>query len=304
VYAELLGGGADVEAWRTGLSNWQRWGPGDRLGTLNFITPEKRIAAARQVVVGETVPCSRPLETGAGGDDPIPATHVMVRTRSTDAAADFLALAAHGYATSHVDALVHFSHGGRTYNGYAASRSGPAVAVTPVGVDAIGAGVVSRGVLIDVPAARAVEWLEPGTAVTVDELADTATRSGVSIEPGDVLLVRTGRWQRRAARGAWDTSERMAGLDPRCLPWLHEHGVAMLGCDGISDVLPSLASGSRLPIHEIGLVFLGMPLLDNLDLDALAAACARLQRWEFLFVAAPLLLPNGTASPLNPLAIF
>ena len=121
---------------------------------------------------------------------------------------------------------------------------------------------------------------------------------------GDALLVRTGRWRWRATHGAWDASSLAAGLDASCLPWLHERNVATLGCDGVSDVLPSRVEGVGMPIHTVAIVAMGVHLLDNLDLDALAAACAEEQRWEFLFTVAPLILRRGTASPVNPIALF
>jgi len=118
--------------------------------------------------------------------------------------------------------------------------------------------------------------------------------------------VRTGRMARQKKLGAWDSrNEGMAGLDPSCLPWLHERRIAVLGCDGVSDVLPT-GYGNELifPIHVGMLVAMGVHLIDNADLDALGAACARLARYEFMFTMLPLILERGTASPVNPVAIF
>jgi kynurenine formamidase len=116
--------------------------------------------------------------------------------------------------------------------------------------------------------------------------------------------VRTGRWAQHAARGAWDPRQKLAGLYASCLPWLHERGVAALGCDGVSDVVPSQVEDVPLPIHSVAIVAMGLHLLDNLELEALARACAEERRWEFLLVVAPLVLFRGTASPVNPIAIF
>ena len=121
---------------------------------------------------------------------------------------------------------------------------------------------------------------------------------------GDALVVRTGRWRWRAAHGAWDAGSLAAGLDASCLPWLHERDVAALGSDGVSDVLPSRVDGVGMPIHTVVIVAMGVHLLDNLDLEALATACAEEARWEFLFTVAPLVLRRGTASPVNPIALF
>ncbi len=125
------------------------------------------------------------------------------------------------------------------------------------------------------------------------------------VEEGDVLFVRTGRAKLRKAKGAWDVfQEGMAGLDATCLPWLHERKIAVLGSDGISDVVPSGYKELALPVHTCVLVMMGLHLIDNADLDAVAEACARNRRYGFQFVMAPLILKQGTASPVNPLALF
>jgi kynurenine formamidase len=96
----------------------------------------------------------------------------------------------------------------------------------------------------------------------------------------------------------------MAGLDASCLAWIHEREVAVLGSDGVSDVVPSGIDEVRLPVHSVAIVAMGVHLLDNLDLDELSGACAAAGRWAFLLVVAPLVLQRGTASPLNPIAVF
>ncbi|MGH7841764.1 MAG: cyclase family protein, partial [Candidatus Binataceae bacterium] len=127
----------------------------------------------------------------------------------------------------------------------------------------------------------------------------------VKVEEGDVLFVRTGRAKMRKAKGGWNAfQDGMAGLDTSCLPWLHERRIAVLGSDGVSDVFPSGIEKFALPIHVCTLVMMGLHLIDNADLDALATACARLGRYEFQFLMAPLILERGTASPVNPLALF
>jgi len=124
------------------------------------------------------------------------------------------------------------------------------------------------------------------------------------VRSGDALLVRTGRWRWRAAHGPWDLGTLAAGLDASCLPWLRARDVATLGSDGVSDVLPSRVEGVGMPIHTVAIVALGIHLMDNLDLDAVAEACAEERRWEFLLTVAPLVLRRGTASPVNPIAVF
>jgi kynurenine formamidase len=296
-------GTADVLALHQTLSNWGRWGDDDQLGALNLITPEVTAAAAATVRTGRTVSCARALDTRPSADNPTPVAHHMTGTFTEGMGADYFAVSPHGFATSHIDALCHIFHEGRMFNGY------PAEAVTAHGATKLGIhhlqdGIVTRGVLLDIPAQRGADALEPGEPVFPEDLEAAEERAGLRVRAGDALLVRTGRWRWRAEHGAWDTGRTAAGLDASCLSWLHERDVATLGSDGVSDVLPSGVEGVVMPIHTVVIVAMGVHLLDNLDLDALAAACAEEARWEFLFTVAPLVLHRGTASPVNPIALF
>jgi kynurenine formamidase len=285
------------------LSNWGRWGPDDQLGTLNFITAEVTAAAASTVQTGQTVCCARPLPTQPGLDNPTPVVHHMTGTATEGYGADYFALASHGYATSHIDALCHIFHEGRMYNGYA-SEAVTAHGAAKLGIHHLRSGVVTRGVLIDVPAVRGVEAMEPGEPIFPEDLEASETETGVKVQRGDGLLVRTGRWRWREQHGPWPPHEGMAGLDASCLAWLHEREVAILGSDGVSDVMPSRVEGVPMPIHTTAIVAMGLHLLDNLALDELAEACAAAGRWAFLLVVAPLVLKRGTASPVNPIAVL
>jgi kynurenine formamidase len=285
------------------LSNWARWGPDDQLGSLNFITPAVTAAAASSVQTGLTVCCARPLPTRPAPDNNMPVLHHMTGTATEGYGADFLALAPHGYATTHIDALCHIFHQGKLYNGYS-SETVTAHGATKLGVHHLRSGIVTRGVLIDVPTARSVEALRPGEPIFPEDLEASERATGVTVQCGDALLVRTGRWRWRERHGPWPPDEGLAGLDASCLEWIHAREVAVLGSDGVSDVMPSRVDEVPLPVHSVALVAMGMPLLDNLDLDALHDVCAGTDRWTFLFVVAPLVLIRGTASPVNPIAVF
>ena len=285
------------------LSNWSRWGAHDQLGTLNLITREKRVAAARLVRSGRCVSCARPLPTVPAADNQTPVVHLMTATATEGYGGDYVALAPHGYSTSHIDALCHIFHDDRMYNGYPATRV-TARGALELAIDALRDGIVTRGVLLDAAGARGADALEPGEQIFVDDLERAEESAGVRASDGDVLLVHTGRWRHRAKHGGWKAHERLAGLDASCLPWLHARGVAALGCDGVSDVLPSRIDGVALPVHSVALVAMGLHLIDNLELGRLAEARAAEQRWEFLLTVAPLVLERGTASPVNPIATF
>jgi kynurenine formamidase len=294
---------ADVVALHGSLSNWGRWGPDDQLGALNLVTPEVTAAATATVRSGQTVSCARPLNTEAAADNPAPVAHHMIGTATEGWGADYFALAPHGFATSHIDALCHIFYEGKLFNGYDTGTV-TAHGATRLGIHHLQDGIVTRGVLLDIPAVRGVEALEPGEAIFPEDLEAAEERAGLRVRPGDALLVRTGRWVWRATHGPWNIAAQAAGLDAACLPWLRERDVATLGSDAVSDVMPSRVEGVGMPIHEIAIVALGLHLMDNLDLDALAAACADEGRWGFLFVVAPLVLRRGTASPVNPIAVF
>jgi kynurenine formamidase len=285
------------------LSNWGRWGPDDQLGALNFMTEESAAAAAALVQRGRTVSCARPLPTRPAADNPEPVAHHMIGTATEGMGADYFAIASHGYATSHIDALCHIFHEGRIYNGYSIDTV-TAHGATQLGIHHLRQGIVTRGVLLDIPAQRGVESLAPGDPIFPDELEAAEEAAGLRVGPGDVLLVRTGRWEWRERHGPWEPHASLAGLDASCLPWLHERSVAALGSDGVSDVLPSRVSGVDMPIHTVAIVAMGLHLMDNLDLEDLARVCTAESRWEFLFTVAPLVLWRGTASPVNPLAVF
>ncbi len=297
--------GATVEQWMTDLSNWGRWGDDDQAGTLNLVTPEKRAAAAALVTAGIPVSLSHTYLTEPDVEATFPVVYEMLGPdRPGPFRSDRYTFAYHGYAHSHMDSLCHMMHDGRMYNGFVRDEEVTADGCAKLAVINFKQGIVSRGVLMDIPRLRGVDYLEPGTAIHVEDLEAWEREAGVRVETGDVLFVRTGRWARRAEHGPWEMNRDAAGLHASVAPWLRERGVAMLGADGTNDVLPSGVEGVTQPIHQLTIIAMGMPLFDNLDLEAVAAEAARRNRWDFLLVAAPLAVDGGTGSPLNPLAIF
>ena len=296
---------ATVEQWMTDLSNWGRWGEDDQAGTLNLITSEKRTAAADLVTAGVPVSLSHNYLTEPDVEATSPVGYELLGPdRPGPFRSDRYTFAYHGYAHSHMDSLCHMMHNGRMYNGFVRDEEVTADGCAKLAIVNFKQGIVSRGVLMDIPRLKGVGYLEPGTPVHVEDLEAWEREAGVRVASGDVLLVRTGRWARRAEHGPWEMNRDAAGLHASVAPWLRERGVAMLGADGTNDVLPSGVEGVTQPIHQLTIVAMGMPLFDNLDLEAVAAEAARQGRWEFLLVAAPLAVDGGTGSPLNPLAIF
>jgi kynurenine formamidase len=160
-------------------------------------------------------------------------------------------------------------------------------------------------VLLDVPRYRGVPWLEPAEYVTADEIDAILAATGTRARSGDALLLRTGYGARRAQNGPDNVQDvGRAGWHASCLPWFHSHDVALIAADTATDVIPSGYDRVRLPVHAVGVVAMGLWLLDNCDFEALAAACSELGTWEFEYIVAPLPFVGGTGSPVNPLAVF
>lgn len=302
---------ADLFALFQQCSNWGRWGADDQLGTLNFITPEKIRSASALVREGVSVSCALPLNTVPGPLNPNPVTHLMITAGDINpdgGSADYIAMGFHGATVTHIDSLCHIFFQGLMYNARPASK------VTSKGalansIDNARHGIVSRGVLLDIPRSRGVDWLEPGEAILIEDLEYAEKAQGIRVESGDILLVRTGRHALAASGGAFPLttvgggpSQTLAGLEWSTLPWIFERQVAVLGGDNFSDVVPTGAS--RLPFHAVGIAGMGMHLIDNAGLEDLAAACASRGRWEFQLIVAPLVLEKGTGSPVNPIAVF
>ena len=290
------------------VSNWGRWGADDERCAMNLLTPDLIVAAAALVRSGRTVSMSLPWNTEAGPDNPRPALHYMTQLGDRDPGepqtnADFLGTDFHGKATSHIDALCHCDFRGQLYNGAPQSSLGSAGA-TFASVEVLEHGIVGRAVLIDVPRLRGIDWLEPGTAVMPDELQAAERAESLEIRRGDIVLLRSGHYKRRQTLGAWPPFYLSAGLHPTAMQFLHEREISVLGADGDSDARPSPVEGMLSPIHALALNAMGVHLLDNLQLEDVAGACVEEGRWEFLCVVAPLRVPGGTGSPINPIAIF
>jgi kynurenine formamidase len=285
------------------------WGAADRRGALNHITPERLAAAAGEVRAGRTVTMAAPLATSAA-DNPEPGARHMKRLPAEPSdvpglsfAADQITMNIHGDVDSHIDALCHVSYDGALYNGVTAdvvSSRGAA----ELSIDDARDGIVGRGVLLDIPRLRGVPWLEPGEHVTAAELAAAEQAQQVRVGPGDLLFVRVGHRRRRSELGPWDVARSRAGLHPDAIGYVAERQVAVLGSDSNNDTAPSVVDGVAFPVHVLAINALGMYLLDYLQFRELVPACEAAGRWSFLCVIAPLRLPGGTGSPVNPIAIL
>jgi len=297
---------ADVDRLMKELSNWNRWGKTDQIGTVNLITPAKRKAAAALVTEGVSVSLARDTETEKAADNPAPFAHKFTYTGAKPAGQfvlDNYAVDYHGQAHTHMDALCHMFFEGKFYNGFSQST------VTDKGAQQLAItnfknGIFTRGILVDIPALKGLPYLEPGTAIYPEDLDAWEKKTNVRITAGDVVFIYTGRWARRAAKGPWDAGAQAAGLHASCAKWFHSRDIAMIGSDLGTDVAPSQVESVPQPMHQLFLIAMGTPIFDNCDLEALSKAAAARKRYAFLLTASPLSVPGGTGSPLNPIATF
>jgi kynurenine formamidase len=291
------------------LSTWGRWGEEDERGTLHHGSEATVVAGAALVREGRTFGLGRPLDTRPSPHNPKPADHHMTMLPNDGEgplrfAMDYVGQAFHHPSHSHIDALCHISYQGSLYNGFRTASTVSADGAAALSVETLHEGLVGRGVLLDVPAVRERSWLGPGESVFRDDLEAAEQAQGVTVGAGDILLVRTGYAQRLAELGDMDGNDSVAGLHPTAMTFVADRRVAALGSDGNSDTSPSITEGVAFPIHVLAINAIGVHLLDYLSLEGLREACASSERWDFQFVAAPLRIPGGTGSPVNPIAIL
>ena len=314
----------EVLGWFDSLSNTGRWGAEDELGTLNLITPEKRVAAARLVETGEIVPLGMDIDPAE--PDPLkrgtlvelePTTYSMGRMFS---AREKITLTPHGSLT-HLDSPAHIGWDGAFYNGFSLDDVRGPVGARKLSVHNAREGIVTRGVLLDIAAARGVPWLENGDGIYPDDLLAAEEREGVRFGEGDVLLCRTG-YLTRALSDEADVHYGGVGYHVSCLPLLHERGVAVIGSDALNDMNPSGyafdgpatpdkfdkldvdEASLAFPVHALALTAMGLWMIDHIDLENLAVVCARMRRWEFMLAVEPQRFVGSTGSHVNPLAIL
>lgn len=277
-------------------------------GAWQTVTPTSVVEAASLVRSGRVVPTALPWNTVSGPSNANPALHYMTDLGVREAPEpscnkDFIGVDYHGKAVSHLDALSHIAYKGLLYEGQTSKDVVTATGADFGSVSSLGS-LVAPAVLLDFTVLFDVPWLEPGTAIHAADILAAEAKLGVKIAAGDAVLIRTGHFRRAKELGIWDSSDLSAGLHVDCMPLLAERGISVLGGDGDSDVRPSPTPGIHSPIHILAITAMGLPLLDNLDLEALGAACAEEDRYRFMFVVAPLNIPRGTGSPVNPLAVF
>ena len=291
------------------VSNWGRWGDDDERGTLNLVTAEAVRRGASCVRTGKTFSLALPLDeegpqTGAipGRDNP---RHTMVAVNMVlgeDFATSDDAVSLGLQAATHWDALAHVSYDRMIYNGFSASTVTEAGAAH-CGIDKVGP-IVTRGVLLDLARARGVERLEGGYALTADDLDAACELARVRVEPGDVVLLRTGQMGLLKAGDRVAYASPSPGPSTRTVEWFWSHGVAAVATDNLTfEVFPGERPDVLLPVHLLHLRDMGLTQGQNWDLDALAADCAGDGVYAFLLEATPDPFTHATGAPVAPVAV-
>lgn len=317
----------DLEAYLFRDRNWGRWGEDDERGTINLITPESRLAALASARTGAAISLSRPIATWLGPGNNQPAQHFMkishgagqntVREGPTagGAATDYYGLQYHGVNTTHLDALCHAWDRDGIYNGRDPREVLSTEGASFAGVETLAEGIFTRGVLVDVPAYRGVDYVTQEEPVHGAELQDILDHTGTVLRPGDGLCIYSGREKWQAAHpdmpygrypvvaepGRGTMHFEKPGLHASCLPFLRDSDASVLVWDML-DVTPfpyDVAFTVHGALHAYGLV-----LIDNALLEPLAMACRAEKRTDFLLTVAPLVVNGGTGSPVNPIAVL
>jgi len=296
---------AQYEQWRKDFKTWGKWGTDDNKGTSNLITPQKILSAVKLVKSGVVVSLAPPVPQVAAAD--VNATGVFHRTTNaiTDGGTtDTYQVSYHGLTVAHMDTWCHFFENGQMYNGVPVKDNVTTDAGCKKGsVMNWKDGIFTRAVLYDIAQLKNVDWVEPGVPIRRADLEAWEKKSGVKAGAGDVVLLYIGRWKRRAALGPW--AGQVAGYYADTIPWMHERMPAFIGHDFNIDWNPRPGwEGMRNPIHVAVLNWMGINIVECLDLEQAVATARKLNRYEFLISFAPLPVEGGTGSPLNPLAIF
>ncbi len=297
----------ELRALLTERSNWGRWGEDDERGAVNLIDARKRLEALALPRTGRVVTISRPYPKEPGPANPTPAQHFLrrgERPHGSGAVVDYYGFVYHGHAHTHLDALCHVWGPDGGWQGRDPDSFVTGEGVTFGDVTAWETGILTRGVLLDVPRHRGEPHVVPGRPVHGRELEEIAGRQGVEVRPGDALVVHSGRESYQAAHPAaflGDRSQPAPGLHASCMRYVRDRDAAAL----VWDLMDARPNEYELgwAVHPVIYAF-GVALIDNALLEPLAAACAEEGRYEFLLIVAPLRVPGGTGSPVNPLAVF
>ena len=286
------------------LDNTGKWGQNDRLGTINYITSEKVKSSLKYIKKGVSVSLSFKITEDSLALNNFNSDKLSSYSHETNElnlkgynwVTDNFSISYHGHTHSHIDALNHLSHNGLYYNQLKSPDE--------LGVENLKNGVLTKAILIDLPLLKGKEFVEAGYKISVKDIIEFEKKFNVKIERGDILLIRTGRWKQKEIKGEWNFLLKSTGLHFNVMQFLSEREISILGSDGTNDSNPPLIEEEGSPIHKLSIVAMGMPLLDNLNLEQLSKKAKLFSTWEFFISVQPLKIDKGTGSPINAIALF
>lgn len=296
----------EVRALLIERSNWGRWGTDDQRGAVNLIDNHKRCEAAALVRSGQAISLSLDYPTQPAVNNPRPAQQylkVIHQDHGRGLAVDYLGIEYHCPVATHIDALCHVWDSANGWNGRDPAEFVSIDGVSWAGIEQWRHGIVTRGVLLDIPAHRGVPYVTVDEPVTDAELRSVVEGQGVEIRPGDAVVVYSGRAAFEAEHGPWSGGVTQPGLAASSLWFLRDCDCAVLVWDMMDAIPQSPGFDMPEPVHA-ALYSFGLALVDNADLEPLARACAQESRYEFMLCVAPLPVVGGTGSPVNPIAVL
>lgn len=308
----MSGLNAELTALAAKVSNRGRWGSEDQRGTLNLIDEAAVLRGRDAIRQGKVFSLSLPFDSDGPQTGGIPGRHnpthemTMVNVSFTGDPADFTTsddrMSMGVQASTHWDALSHAGYEGLLYNGT------PDTVITEAGASRLGienfGPVVGRGVLLDIARLHGVEHFEDNHPITGDELSAAAEKAGVTVQSGDMVLVRTGHmhYLHIGEKDRYRTT--CPGLSTRSVEWFHDHDVAAVATDTlVLECFPGEDPTWILPVHMIHLRDMGLAQGQLWDLDALAKDCADDGQHDFLLSATPIPLTGATGGMVAPTAV-
>ena len=284
--------------------NWGRWSENPDAGAVNLVTSDKRVEAAKLVKSGHSVSLSRPWPIEPTLENPNPASlYVMsAGNKLGGGALDYIGVSYHGHSVTHVAYLCDFWDEDGIWGGHDPAEVINYSGVKRGSVDAWSDGIITRGVLLDVPRHRGTSYVTNEQPVHAWELQDIVDSHNIELLPGDAVMVYSGRELYAAGKGGtWGGIWEKPGLHPSCLTFVRDNDISVLGWDMLEASPPHY--GEDVTVHSAISSF-GVALLDNALLEPLAEVCAQENRYEFMLSISPLVVPGGTGSPVNPIAVF
>ena len=295
------------------VSNWGRWGAEDQRGTLNLLDAASTMRGASAVRRGVSFPLAIPVDADGPQTGRIPGrsnplhTMTSVSYAFTGDSGDFATsddkIETGLQSTTHWDALAHAGYDGILFNGLPASVISQDAGATRLGIENFGP-VVTRGLLCDVARLKGVEWFEESYAITGADLEECLSSAGLTVEPGDAVLVRTGQMHFFKIGDKQRYADISPGIGLDAVEWLHDNNVACVANDThVFEPYPCPGANPYLfPVHMIMLRDVGMPQGQQWDLEELAQDCDADGVYEFLLSATPIPVTNGCGGLLAPVA--